>query len=251
MKNTIDALDWGMRPTIEGRDEPPVPLTASDWADGFANWFIDFYTNKINLPALRARADGEPQPYLEDLREDLGPLYALAGEPERIHWDCEGMAFLWEKFLGTLSQSWLMEWAASGRTLADIDGAFDKPTPEPTLKTCCDRCGKTEQVTAHLAREFAETLGQFTKPDATAWISTGLCKECEEAEFAESLDVLDGEPELEVKARLTCEACHQVTILSPEDSAELEALFQWAEGTTHAVRVTVGEWVCPVCRKSE
>jgi hypothetical protein len=112
MENTIetkhemtqDALDWGIRPTIEGRDEPPVPLTAGDWTDGFANRFIDFYTNKINLPALRARADGEPEPNLEEWREDLGLLYALAGEPDRIHWDCEGMAFLWEKFLGTLSQ---------------------------------------------------------------------------------------------------------------------------------------------------
>jgi hypothetical protein len=250
MENTIetkdemtqDARDWGMRPTIEGRDEPLEALTAGDWADGFANWFIDFYTNKINLPALRARADGEPQPYLEELREDLGPLYALVGEADRIHWDCESMAFLWEKFLGTLSQGWLMEWAASGRTLADIDRAFDKPTPEPSLKTCCDRCGKTEQVPAHVAREFAETLGQFTKPDATAWISTGLCKQCEAAEFAESLDVLDGEPETtQCQERVQCGfVMFKCADCKQESScASLEAVAMMEDGD---------RLLCPDCR---
>jgi hypothetical protein len=186
MKNTTKtkdapALNWGKHPA--GIVEGNRPLTPEDWGEAFGEWFIDYYVNHIAVPAAQARADGKPDAELEAQRDLWCVPYGYPDQPRRIDWAALGMNGLWMLFLDDLAPGWLVAWADSGRTLADMAVAFP--------------------------------------------------------------------PEDKALARLECEACHQVTVLSPEHSAEMEALFNFAEGTPSAVRVIEGSWVCPVCRKSE
>lgn len=117
------SLDWGKEFRVNS-ERHGEPLTPEDWAADFGDWLVDFYTNEVNVPALRARADGEPDAVLEEAREAIGILYAVAFEPRRIAWGGEGVAELWELFLGQLTINWLAEWGASGRTLKDMQRAF-------------------------------------------------------------------------------------------------------------------------------